>query len=115
MPAEPATPSIPVLTPDQKGVFFDLIKSNVPAWLLTASSELRRELHDSLIASHGSRSELANRLKGLQSPTSFCAPLLAKAMSDQLGTPLDTVGVVFQHVRSTSSLLGLAQKAGTAD
>lgn len=110
MSSPPATPNIPVLTPDQQGVFFDLIKSNAPAWLLTASSQLRRELYESLITSHRSRSELGDILKGLQSPESFCTPLLAQAMSDKLGTPLDTVGVIFQHVRSTSSLLGLRKK-----
>lgn len=110
MSSLPANPNIPVLTPDQQGVFFDLIKSNTPGWLLTASSQLRRELYESLITSHRSRSELGDILKGLKSPESFCTPLLAQAMSDKLGTPLDTVGVIFQHVRSTSSLLGLRKK-----
>ncbi|MHC8343906.1 NEL-type E3 ubiquitin ligase domain-containing protein [Pseudomonas sp. RT6P73] len=110
MSSLPPTPNTPVLTPDQQGVFFDLIKNNAPAWFLTASSQLRGELYESLIASHRSRSELKGILEGLQSPESFCTPLLAQAMSDKLGTPIDTVGVIFQHVRSTSSLLGLRKK-----
>ncbi|WP_219097232.1 NEL-type E3 ubiquitin ligase domain-containing protein [Pseudomonas sp. UMAB-40] len=110
MSSPPTNSNTPVLTPDQQGVFFDLIKSNAPVWLLTASSQLRRELYESLSASHGSRGELADLLKGFKSPESFCTPLLAQAMSDKLGAPLDTVGVIFQHVRSTSSLLGLRKK-----
>jgi hypothetical protein len=110
MPAQTATPTLPVLTPDQQGVFFDLIKTNAPGWLLTASSQLRCELYESLIASHGSRSELAEILKDLQAPDAFCLPLLAKALSDKVGNPVDPVGVIFQHVRSTSSLLGLRKK-----
>ncbi|MFJ7281798.1 NEL-type E3 ubiquitin ligase domain-containing protein [Pseudomonas sp. NPDC099000] len=110
MSSPPTNSNTPVLTPDQQGAFFDLIKSNAPAWLLTASSQLRSDLYESLITSHRSRSELATILKGLKSPESFCTPLLAQAMSDKLGTLLDTVGVVFQHVRSTSSLLGLRKK-----
>ena len=53
---------------------------------------------------------VADALAELKSPESFCAPLLAQAMSDKLGEPLDIEGVVFQHVRSTSSLLGLRKK-----
>ncbi|MET0779021.1 MAG: NEL-type E3 ubiquitin ligase domain-containing protein [Pseudomonas mandelii] len=78
--------------------------------MLTASRQLRSDLYESLVTSHHSRSELANLLKGLKSPESFCTPLLAQAMSDKLGTPLETQGVIFQHVRSTSSLLGLRKK-----
>ncbi|MGL6243136.1 NEL-type E3 ubiquitin ligase domain-containing protein [Pseudomonas sp.] len=110
MSSLPINSNTSVLTPDQQGIFFDLIKSNAPAWLLTASSQLRGELYETLIASHRSRSELADLLKGFKSPENFCTPLLAKAMSDKLGTPLDTTGVIFQHVRSTSSLLGLRKK-----
>lgn len=102
--------NIPVLTPDQQGVFLELVKNNVPSWLLSASAELRRELHESLIASHRSKTAAASLLKNLKSVQAFCAPLLAKALSDKLGTPLDVTGVVFQHVRSTSSLLGLRKK-----
>lgn len=103
-------PVAPVLTPEQQGVFFDVVKRNAPAWLLAASDELRRELYVSLMASHRSKSEADTLLEKLESPESFCAPLLAKAMSDKLGMPLDVPGVVFQHVRSTSSLLGLRKK-----
>lgn len=110
MSSPPTNSNTPVLTPDQQGVFFDLIKSNAPAWLLTASSQRRSELYESLTASHRSRGELADLLKGFKSPESVCRPLLAQAMSDKLGTPLDTQGVIFQHVRSTSSLLGLRKK-----
>ncbi|MHC8334038.1 NEL-type E3 ubiquitin ligase domain-containing protein [Pseudomonas sp. LB3P25] len=105
-----ANQTIPVLTPEQQGVFLELVRKNVPAWLLAASAELRRELHESLVASHRSKTETASLLKSLKSPQAFCTPLLAKAMSDKLGTPLDVAGVVFQHVRSTSSLLGLRKK-----
>jgi hypothetical protein len=110
MSSLPTNQTIPALTPEQQGVFFDLVKRNVPAWLLAASDESRRELHESLIASHRSRSEVASLLKRLKSPEHFCAPLLARAMSDKLGAPLDVTGVIFQHVRSTSSLLGLRKK-----
>ncbi|MHC8287090.1 NEL-type E3 ubiquitin ligase domain-containing protein [Pseudomonas sp. XS1P51] len=105
-----ANKNIPVLTPDQQGVFLELVKNNVPSWLLSASAELRRELHESLIASHRSKTAAGSLLESLKSPHAFCAPLLAKAMSDKLGTPIDVAGVIFQHVRSTSSLLGLRKK-----
>jgi hypothetical protein len=101
---------IPVLTPEQKGLFFELIKNNTPDWLLAAPGELRHKLYQSLIASHRSQSEAGKSLSSLKSPQSFCAPLLAKAMADKLGEPLDINGVIFQHVRSTSSLLGLRRK-----
>lgn len=65
MSSLPANPNIPVLTPDQQGVFFDLIKNNAPGWLLTASSQLRRERYESLIT-NPSRSELGDILKGYQ-------------------------------------------------
>ena len=103
-------PVVPVLTPEQQGVFFDVVKRNTPSWLLAASDELRRELYASLMASHRSKSEADTLLEKLESPESFCVPLLAKAMSDRLGMPLDVSGVVFQHIRSTSSLLGLRKK-----
>jgi len=98
--ATPATPAS-----EQKGLFFDLIKKNAPSWILAAPEALRRELYDSLIESHRTRSTAGELLNKLQSPEQFCSPLLAKAMSDKLSMPLDVSGVVFQHVRSTSSLL----------
>jgi hypothetical protein len=110
MSPQPNHQPIPALTPEQQSIFFDLVKSNTPAWLLAASAPLRAELYESLNASHRSRSEVSSLLKTLQSPEDFCTPLLAKAMSDKLGAPLEVAGVVFQHVRSTSSLLGLRRK-----
>lgn len=106
----PAAKTITVPTSEQKGVFFDLIKKNAPPWVLAASEELRRELYNSLMASHRTRNAASVLMTKLQSPEQFCAPLLAKAMSDKLSSPLDVTGVVFQHVRSTSSLLGLRKK-----
>nr|WP_180205435.1 NEL-type E3 ubiquitin ligase domain-containing protein [Pseudomonas sp. SbOxS1]NYU05533.1 hypothetical protein [Pseudomonas sp. SbOxS1] len=110
MSSLPVNQTVPELTPEQQGVFYDLLRTNVPAWLLAASEPLRRQLHESLIASHRSRDEVAIFVKRLQSPEGFCAPLLARAMSDKLGKPLDVAGVIFQHVRSTSSFLGLRKK-----
>lgn len=110
MSLQPTHQPIPALRPEQQSIFFDLVKSNTPAWLLAASAPLRAELYESLNASHRSRSEVSSLLKTLQSPEDFCTPLLAKAMSDKLGAPLEVAGVVFQHVRSTSSLLGLRRK-----
>lgn len=97
-------------TSEQKGLFFYLIKKNAPPWILAASGALRRELYDSLIESHRTRSTAGALLNKLRSPEQFCSPLLAKAMSDKLSMPLDVSGVVFQHVRATSSLLGLRKK-----
>lgn len=110
MSSLPAAKTITVPTSEQKGVFFDLIKKNAPPWVLAASEELRRELYNSLMASHRTRNAAGVLMTKLQSPEQFCAPLLAKAMSDKLSSPLDVTGVVFQHVRSTSSLLGLRKK-----
>lgn len=100
----------PAMTPEQQGVFFSLIKKQVPSWVLESPTDIRDALRKSLLASHRSRSAVAAVLGGLKSPESFCAPLLAKSMSDKLGSSLDIEGVVFQHIRSTSSLLGLRKK-----
>jgi len=100
----------PALTPAQQGVFFDLIKKQTPGWLLQSSDELRNKLYESLKASFLTRQAALDDLRALKSPQAFCAPLLAKAMSAKLGEPFDVEGVVFQHVRSTSSLLGLRKK-----
>ncbi|VVN98686.1 hypothetical protein PS710_02478 [Pseudomonas fluorescens] len=98
------------MTPEQQGAFFSLIKQQAPSWLLESPSDVRAALRKSLVASYRSRRAVADALGELKSPESFCAPLLVKAMSDKLGEPLDIEGVVFQHVRSTSSLLGLRKK-----
>lgn len=101
------------MTPEQQGAFFSLIKQQTPSWLLESPSDVRAALHASLLVSYRSRQAMADALGELKSPEGFCAPLLAKAMSDKLGEPLDIEGVVFQHVRSTSSLLGLRKKLVT--
>lgn len=98
------------MTPEQQGVFYELLKDQTPQWLMAASAEMRSTLYKSLAASHASRAEAAKALGPMKSPDSFCAPLLAKAMSDKLGEEVDLAGIVFQHVRSTSSLLGLRKK-----
>lgn len=104
---------LPAMTPKQQGVFFEFIKQQAPSWILESPADIRSALHESLIASYRSRSAAVEALRALKSPESFCAPLLAKAMSDKLGTPFDIEGVIFQHVRSTSSLLGLRKKLVT--
>ncbi|WP_307335855.1 NEL-type E3 ubiquitin ligase domain-containing protein [Pseudomonas lini] len=98
------------MTPEQQGAFFSLIKQQTPSWLLESPSDVRAALRTSLLASYRTRQAVADALAELKSPESFCTPLLAKAMSDKLGEPLDIEGVVFQHIRSTSSLLGLRKK-----
>ncbi|MGF6208906.1 NEL-type E3 ubiquitin ligase domain-containing protein [Pseudomonas frederiksbergensis] len=99
------------MTPEEQGVFFEFFKrKQFPQWLFTATAERRKALHASLVASHHSRADAVKATAGLKSPEQFCTPLLAKAMSDKLGEPLDIRGIVFQHVRSTSSLLGLRKK-----
>ena len=110
MSSLPVQAVAPVLTPEQKGMFFELIKNNAPGWLLSASDELRQTLYQSMMASHRAQSEMDPFLKTLKSPEAFCAPLLTSAMSQRLGQPLVITGVIFQHVRSTSSLLGLRRK-----
>ncbi|VVO58648.1 hypothetical protein PS838_00668 [Pseudomonas fluorescens] len=101
------------MTPEQQGAFFSLIKQQAPSWLLESTADVRAALRTSLIASYRTRRAVADALGELKSPESFCAPLLAKAMSDKLGGSFDIQGVVFQHVRSTSSLLGLRKKLVT--
>jgi hypothetical protein len=98
------------MTPEQQGAFFSLIKKQTPSWLLESPSDARAALRKSLLASYRTRSAVVDAVGELKSPERFCAPLLAKAMSEKLGEPLDIEGVVFQHVRSTSSLLGLRKK-----
>jgi len=110
MSSLPVQAVAPVLTPEQKGMFFELIKNNTSGWLLSASDELRQTLYQSMMASHRAQSEMDPFLKTLKSPEAFCAPLLTSAMSQKLGHSLDISGVIFQHVRSTSSLLGLRRK-----
>ncbi|WP_320110098.1 dermonecrotic toxin domain-containing protein [Pseudomonas sp. B21-053] len=99
------------MTPEEQGVFFDFFKrKKLPAWLLEDTLQRRKGLHAALVASHHSRADVIKAIGGLKSPEKFCAPLLAKAMSDKLGEPLDINGIVFQHIRSTSSFLGLNKK-----
>jgi hypothetical protein len=98
------------MTPEQQGAFFSHIKQQAPSWLLESPSDVRAALRKSLLACYRTRRAVADALGELKSPERFCTPLLAKAMSDKLGEPLDIEGVVFQHVRSTSSLLGLKKK-----
>ncbi|WJK07440.1 NEL-type E3 ubiquitin ligase domain-containing protein [Pseudomonas fluorescens] len=97
-------------TPAEQGVFFELLKEQMPSWLLNAPVNDRDVLCSSLKTSFQSRQSLLKQLQALKSPEHFCAPLLAKAMSEKLGEPFDVAGAVFQHVRSTSSLLGLRKK-----
>ncbi|WP_192561253.1 dermonecrotic toxin domain-containing protein [Pseudomonas gozinkensis] len=100
----------PVMTPAQQGVFFELYKKQIPSWLLESSESARNDLYESLKASFKSRHSALEQLRTLKSPQSFCTPLLAKAMAEKLGEPFEVDGAVFQHVRSTSSLLGLRKK-----
>lgn len=111
MSSTPVTTTPQDMTPEEQGVFFDFFKrKNLPAWLLQAIPQRRKGLHAALVASLHSRADVIKVMAGLKSPEKFCAPLLAKAMSDKLGEPLDINGIVFQHIRSTSSFLGLNKK-----
>jgi hypothetical protein len=98
------------MTPAQQGVFYELFKEQIPIWLLDSSSELRDELYKSLKLSYQSRHVAREQAKALSSPQSFCTPLLASAVSKKLGEPFEVPGALFQHIRSTSSLLGLRKK-----
>lgn len=98
------------MTPAEQGVHFDLLKKHTPAWMLESSAEVRNDLYASLKSSYVSRNAAVSALRAFKSPEQFCKPLLAKAMSDRLAEPFQVEGVVFQHVRSTSSLLGLRRK-----
>ncbi|UQS18102.1 hypothetical protein JJN09_04180 [Pseudomonas sp. HS6] len=99
-----------MMTPAQQGVFFELLKNQVPSWALQSSDELRVALYESLKASFHSRNEVNAELNKFKSPEQFCAPLLAEAMAGKLGEPLQVEGVIFQHIRYTSSLHGLRKK-----
>ncbi|KPN90989.1 NEL-type E3 ubiquitin ligase domain-containing protein [Pseudomonas nunensis] len=111
MSSTPVTTTPQDMTPEEQGVFFDFFKrENLPAWLLETSPQRRKALHAALVASHHSRAEVIKVMAGLKNMEKFCAPLLAKAMSDKFGAPLDINGIVFQHIRSTSSFLGLNKK-----
>ncbi|AZV27430.1 hypothetical protein CT157_15930 [Pseudomonas syringae] len=100
----------PVMTPAQQGVFFDLYKKQIPGWLLESSETARNDLYESFKTSFKSRQTALEQLRTLKSPQSFCTPLLAKAMAEKLGEDFEVEGAIFQHVRSTSSLLGLRRK-----
>lgn len=102
--------SLPVMTPAQEGVFFELYKKQIPSWLLESSEAIRNDLYESLKSSFKSRHAALEKLRALNSPQSFCTPLLARAMAEKLGEPFEVDGAIFQHVRSTSSLLGLRKK-----
>lgn len=110
MDVESSKSSLPAMTPDQQGVFFELYKKQIPSWLLTSAETVRNDLYESLKKSFKSRHAALQQLRALKSPQSFCTPLLAKAMSEKLGEPFEVEGAIFQHVRSTSSLLGLRKK-----
>ena len=110
MTVKPNNTALNSMTPEQQGAFFSLIKQQAPSWLLESNSDVRASLRKSVLASYRTRRTVIDALGELKSPERFCSPLLAKAMSDKLGEPFDVEGVVFQHVRSTSSLLGLRKK-----
>ncbi|WP_085710095.1 MULTISPECIES: NEL-type E3 ubiquitin ligase domain-containing protein [unclassified Pseudomonas] len=110
MDVENRLEAMPIMTAEEQGIFFDLLKQQMPSWLLNAPINDRNVLYNNLKSSFQSRQTLLKQLQALKSPEHFCAPLLAKAMSDRLGEPFDVAGAVFQHVRSTSSLLGLRKK-----
>jgi hypothetical protein len=110
MDVESETLKLSDMTPAQQGVFYDLFKEQIPSWLLESSSVVRDELYASLKLSYKSRHTAREQAKAWSSPQSFCASLLAKAMSDKLGETFDVTGALFQHVRSTSRLLGLRKK-----
>lgn len=99
------------MTSEQQGVFYEFFKGvEIPSWLAQASSEARDALRTSVIASQRSRAEALTAMIALKAPQQFCEPLLSQAMAEKLGEPLDIRGVVFQHIRSTSSLFGLRKK-----
>jgi len=104
------------MTPEQQGVFFEFFKARLlPAWLSQASTSLRTALHARIVASQVTRVAASKALSALKSPQQFCTPLLSEALAKKLGESLDIRGVVFQHIRSTSSLFGLRKKTGIAD
>lgn len=105
--------NLAAMTPAQQGIFFSLVQKQTPGWVIDSSTEVRAALRKSLMSSYLSRAAVAATLGKLQSPEQFCRPLLDKALSDQLGETIDSEGVIFQHVRSTSSLLGLRKKLVT--
>lgn len=110
MDVKSETLKAPEMTPAQQGVFYELFKEQIPSWLLESSTVLRGALYVSLKASYLSRHIAREQAKTLSSPQTFCTPLLAKAMTQKLGEPFEVAGAIFQHVRSTSSLLGLRKK-----
>lgn len=110
MEVEKTVVKLPEMTPAQQGVFFELYRKQLPSWLRKSSESVRNALYQSLKSSFKSRHAALEKLQALQSPQSFCTPLLAKAMAEKLGESFEVDGAIFQHVRSTSSLLGLRKK-----
>ncbi|MET1070278.1 MAG: DUF6543 domain-containing protein [Pseudomonas prosekii] len=99
------------MTPEQQGIFYNLFKSHpIAPWLAQSTPEARTALHASVVASQRSRATVVAAMAPLKNPQQFCAPLLSDALADKLGEFLDIRGVVFQHIRSTSSLFGLRKK-----
>ncbi|WP_224450867.1 MULTISPECIES: NEL-type E3 ubiquitin ligase domain-containing protein [unclassified Pseudomonas] len=113
MSAKNSTTVLPTMTPEQQGAFFSVVKQQMPGWVLGASSEVRAALRKSLMASFVSRAAASATLRKLQSPEKYCRPLLETAFSEKLHMPCETTGVVFQHIRSISSLLKLRKKLVT--
>ncbi|MBV4458132.1 hypothetical protein KVG96_09250 [Pseudomonas sp. COR58] len=110
MDVEETQTTPPQISPAQQGVFFELLKKQIPAWMLESSQESRAALYASLKSGFRSRFAVLEELRAFKSPERFCAPLLAKALSAKLVEPVQVEGIIFQHVRSTSSLLGLRKK-----
>ncbi len=101
----------PEMTPAEQGVFYEFFKNNAPPdWFMQSTAFQRRELYSKLIASFSSRKDTLAVLAKLQDHRTFVSHLLGKALSEKLKEPLDITGAVFQHIRSTSSLLGLRKK-----
>ncbi|MGC6373181.1 NEL-type E3 ubiquitin ligase domain-containing protein [Pseudomonas sp. K2I15] len=60
-----------------------------PAWLSTATPELRKALSDSQARSRTANQVLAKTLSLLKGPTEFAQPLLVEALSKRFGQTLD--------------------------
>lgn len=99
------------MTPEQQGVFYELFKNaQLPDWFINSSPAQREVLRDLLIKNFASRDRARKVMAKLEAPEKFVSARLTKAVSEKLKESIDLTGAVFQHVRSTSSLLGLRKK-----
>ncbi len=78
--------------------YYAAVESGLPDWLKNASADNRRSYVDNMRLHQADKTRLAVYLRGLQTPETFCAPLLREALDNEFGPGLDIHRDRLRHV-----------------